>query len=235
MNLLEKPFVGIIKDSDSVYRGEIAGKNPHGIGEFIFKNGDTYTGEFVHGKIEGFGCYKYKCGITYIGFFTNNKSHGYGVTFRNQTIGLGYWSDDCRTGDCISTDYSKQSTVRQHWNNGILISENLIQYISEIKMLSSLFAKVHPDVFTRACMRHVRNYAFNKIKNYSYRPAKKMKTRRHSHPYAGEQCILCCIKNRNAVSKECGHYFACYECLEKCKDCPICRKKNITPLRLMNC
>ena len=53
------------------YNGEFKLRQKHGIGTYIFNNGDKYIGSFIMGK-KGEGQFDYNNGDTFTGEFTND-------------------------------------------------------------------------------------------------------------------------------------------------------------------
>lgn len=41
---------------NGIFKGEVLGKSPHGIGYYTFDNGDRYKGRFNHGKLQKGRC-----------------------------------------------------------------------------------------------------------------------------------------------------------------------------------
>ena len=46
------------------------------------------------------------------------------------------------------------------------------------------------------------------------------------------QCAICMEKEANAAIVPCGHAVACVRCLERCDNCPVCRKRISSILRI---
>ncbi|KAF8790253.1 Cell growth regulator with RING finger domain like protein [Argiope bruennichi] len=47
-------------------------------------------------------------------------------------------------------------------------------------------------------------------------------------------CVACCIKTVSAVVMPCGHACVCTTCLERCKNCPVCRGPAYTYFELQS-
>ena len=46
------------------------------------------------------------------------------------------------------------------------------------------------------------------------------------------QCSICMVNEANAAIVPCGHTVACVRCLERCDNCPVCRKGIASILRI---
>jgi hypothetical protein len=46
------------------------------------------------------------------------------------------------------------------------------------------------------------------------------------------QCSICMLQEANAAIIPCGHAVACVRCIERCDDCPVCRKPIDSILRI---
>lgn len=75
-------------------------KTPHGIGKFIFKNGDVYLGEVQNGKKQGWGIYKMvESGDRYEGYWKNDLIEGHGLyIWKGGNTYDGNWKEGKRDG-----------------------------------------------------------------------------------------------------------------------------------------
>jgi len=64
---------------DGVYIGEFVNNEPHGIGTFIWDNGDIYSGEWHNGQFHGMGTFIWDTGYMYTGEWHNGQFHGWGT------------------------------------------------------------------------------------------------------------------------------------------------------------
>jgi hypothetical protein len=184
----------ILLKSNYTYEGNIIDDDAHGKGIFYYANGDKFVGECKFGKLDGFGTYYYKSGAKYVGFFSFGKIHGVGTFEDDINIYKGTWRNDRKHGLFYRTIKSTETTFMQKWNKGRLVSSTVCQYIQPIALQTT---KVNP----------------------SKSPKKFQIT------YKGNEkkCMACCEKPCNCTNEACGHVIMCYDCLNKCQRCPICR------------
>ena len=78
------------------YTGNYKDGMRHGVGRFVYPNGDIYEGEFFENKMHGEGSYTYKkSGDIYSGSWVNDKKNGRGVYEfgADKSILQGEWVD----------------------------------------------------------------------------------------------------------------------------------------------
>lgn len=193
----------ILLKSNYTYEGDIVDDEPHGIGTFEYANGDRYQGECKHGKPDGYGTYYFKSGSRYIGFFSYGRLNGIGTYEDDRNIYKGTWRSDKKHGFFYRTNKIKFDTYMQKWIKNKLINNYQIQYIQ-------------PDA----------------LRTLKTNPNKKQKKYQISYKGKNKQCIGCYENSTNATNNKCGHVVMCYECLEKCESCPICRSPIETVIKL---
>lgn len=184
----------ILAGSNYTYEGNIINNEAHGKGTFYYANGDKYIGECKFGKLDGFGIYYYKNESKYTGFFSVGKLHGIGTYEDSLNIYKGTWRNDKKHGMFYRTQKNTYSTFIQKWIRGKLITSNKTQYI-------------RPDA-----LQTIKNNPINKPKKYQI-------------TYKGHEkkCMACIENHINATNTACGHVVMCFDCLNKCESCPICR------------
>ncbi len=138
-----------------LYYGELDDNNLRtGRGRTVNADGVTvYDGEYLEDKKDGFGvCYYKEGSINYVGNWKNGKRSGSGVGYRlsDGTMHIGKWNDNkpenigarfdkdgnfldvctyvdgVREGKSVKFD-SMGRVVVQHWHNGELVSEKVIE------------------------------------------------------------------------------------------------------------
>lgn len=87
----------------------------HGVGVYVWANGDRYTGEWRSGAMHGHGTYEYvSSGQTYTGNYQAGKKHGEGtMTFADGSVFTGAFKNgDMLEGTVVyaSGDRSAYST-----------------------------------------------------------------------------------------------------------------------------
>lgn len=184
----------IILKSNYTYEGDILNTNPHGKGIFTFSNGDIYKGDCKYGKLDGFGIYRYNSGGTYTGFFSYGKSHGIGTYEDKKNIYKGTWRCDKKHGTFYRTRKKDYTTYIETWIKNKLYKTKEIQYIV-------------PE----------------NLQTTKKNPFNKKNKKRILYKGNNRQCIGCENNSINSTNDKCGHVSMCYECLHKCKKCPICR------------
>lgn len=184
----------VISNSNYTYEGCISYNLPHGKGTFHYANGDRYVGQCKYGKADGFGMYYFNKHGTYVGFFSYGKIDGVGTYSDSINVYKGTWRRDKKHGSFYKTEKLTNTTYKQLWLNGKLITSEKTQYIQ-------------PDA-----LQTIKINPITGPKKYqvAYRAQEK-------------KCIACLEKHAYATNVECGHVAMCYECLEKCDKCPICR------------
>jgi hypothetical protein len=183
----------ILKTVNYTYEGEILNNIPHGYGTINYNNGDKYIGECQFGVSDGFGIYYYKSGSYYEGFFSFGLFHGIGTYETSDIITKGTWRNNLRHGNFITTYKSEQLTKKQLWIKNIMIKETIYNYIQPI--------------------------ALSTIVN------NPKKNKKYQNKFNGKEkiCIGCSELPASSTNITCGHICMCYDCLIKCKTCPICR------------
>jgi len=196
---------GIITvENNFTYEGQIVNRMAHGHGTYHYNNGDWYTGSCKFGLADGFGTYKYGAGKgVYTGYFSCGKHHGIGTFEDNYNIYKGSWRNDHKHGMFYRTHKPSCTTYHQKWLRNRLVSNVPVQYI-------------RPEV-----LRTTKN-----------NPKKSVKKMQALYKGGDRKCVMCLDKCVNATNTGCGHVVACYECLNQCDRCPICRayKKEIIRL-----
>jgi len=183
----------LILTNNYTYEGTIQHDEPHGYGEFNYANGHRYVGYCALGRPDGYGTYYYNDKVSYTGYFSFGKFHGIGTYESQKIISKGTWRCDRRHGYFIKTNKETHTTTRQLWVKDKLKAEEPIQY-------------VQPDAL------------FTTKEN----PLKRQKM--YQSVFHGlKTCIACHENNASAAVVNCGHVCMCYECLNKCEKCPICR------------
>lgn len=61
------------------YKGETFDNKPHGLGTYIYPNGDKYVGQYRYGMKEGQGTYTYLSGEKHVGQWKDDKHDGQGT------------------------------------------------------------------------------------------------------------------------------------------------------------
>ena len=140
---------------------------------------------------------------SYTGFFSFDKMNGIGTYEDDNNIYKGTWRNNKKHGTFYRTNKRLNQTYLQQWKNDKLICSKLIQYIQPSALQTS---KINPK--------------------------KKEKTLQCNYKGIEKKCIGCYENPSNAVNIECGHVIMCYECLNKCERCPICRLTNNNIIRL---
>lgn len=129
---------GIIIDKlKSKYEGEILDELPHGIGKFIYINGDRFYGSCKYGKFDGFGEYYYHKTGKYTGYFSNGTLNGIGTYEDNKYIMKGSWRCDRKHGEFIKTNKILNTTYKQTWIYDKKIKNYQIQYIQPAALLTT--------------------------------------------------------------------------------------------------
>lgn len=176
------------------YVGDIQENLSHGKGTYNFTNGDKYVGESKNDKIDGFGTYEFANKSKYTGFFTYGLFNGMGTYENNKIITKGTWRLDMKHGIFIKTYKEKFKTFAQKWESDELIESKEIQY-------------TNPDLLYTT-RENPKNSP--KIKGIKFKGVEK-------------KCIGCYQSTVSACMVRCGHVAMCYDCLNKCDCCPICR------------
>jgi len=77
----------------------------HGIGRYVYPNGDAFHGSFENGKRYGKGTYTYESGGSYSGDWSGDCMHGQGTfTYRSGNCYSGGWRNDVPDGHGIFSD-----------------------------------------------------------------------------------------------------------------------------------
>ena len=189
-----KTYGYVFSTANFTYEGYMLNDEPHGKGVFNYSNGDKYVGECRFGKHDGYGTYYFNDGSIYAGFSTIGKCNGIGTYENASKIFKGSWRDGKKHGVFIKTNKIRCVTYQQLWLKDKKISQTQIQYIQP------------------AALQTVKENPFRKPKIYQT-------------SYKGrDKCCITCMENpTNAVNSKCGHVALCYDCLNKCDRCPICR------------
>ncbi|MBU6381601.1 MAG: hypothetical protein EBZ03_08195 [Betaproteobacteria bacterium] len=96
---------------DGRYSGEFQAGKLHGLGTFIFSQGDQYVGEWREDRREGRGTYTHPNGSKYVGNWKAGKPHGLGsARFPNKTTYVGEYVDGKREGEGVL--YAADGTVQ---------------------------------------------------------------------------------------------------------------------------
>jgi hypothetical protein len=193
----------LVLSNNYTYEGDILYNEPHGFGSFHYTNGDRYVGQCQFGRSDGYGTYYYKSGATYIGYFSFGKFHGVGTFEDSKNITKGSWRLDRKHGHFIKTNKIEQTTVRQLWIKHRIRKEETIQYIPP-----------------------------NALKTTAKNPNKQPKTLQITYKGTHIMCIGCSSNPVSACNPQCGHVCMCYDCLNKCDKCPICRCGMEQPIKL---
>ncbi len=81
-----------IRDTDSMFVGEVINGLPHGQGTVTFSNNAEYVGEFRDGQFNGQGTYTFPDGAKYVGYWLNGLKNGQGTyTFPDGRVKSGLW------------------------------------------------------------------------------------------------------------------------------------------------
>jgi hypothetical protein len=190
--------MNIVENEIYKFKGSTVNGKPHGRGMFRYKNGDLYIGYCQYGMSDGFGkltTYDLGDEVKYVGYFSCNKKHGVGTLETPLDISKGHWRFGKKHGTFYRTDKINSSTTSQVWMNNKLISEVETEYLQ-------------PD-----CLKTIKN-----------NPNKMQKKKQVSFKVKPDsKCVACMENPRNSTNVACGHVSMCYDCLSKCKKCPICR------------
>jgi hypothetical protein len=90
--LTQQDTFAVKRYKDSLYRGEIADKQRHGLGVCVYENGRIYEGSWVYDKRHGKGYERFSNGNQYLGDYTSGKVDGKGLyTWVNGESYDGEW------------------------------------------------------------------------------------------------------------------------------------------------
>eukprot|EP01036_Dinobryon_divergens_P022288 gene22288-30531_t len=113
-----------IYENGDEYEGEWANDKKHGKGIYRMVNGDVFEGEFKDGQRCGRGTYKYASGALYSGDFRNNKMHGHGTYVYNSGAKyIGAFAVDKMHGEG-ALYFLDGTSYRGFWINGIADKTN---------------------------------------------------------------------------------------------------------------
>lgn len=124
-NLGRKHGIGrFIYDNGDDYEGEWKDDRKHGRGIYKLSNGDIYEGEFVDGFRCGKGVYKYYTGAMYSGEFQNNKMHGSGTYIYNSGVKyIGNFTCDKMNGEG-TLHFMNGTSFQGLWANGEAVKKS---------------------------------------------------------------------------------------------------------------
>ncbi len=79
----------------------------HGLGLYVYDNGDYFIGDILNGKYTGTGVYKWVDGDYYVGAFVNSNFHGYGLLNGNEAYyKFGLYVNDVAKGQFYYQDFT---------------------------------------------------------------------------------------------------------------------------------
>ena len=94
-----RPTVGVLRDTNGVYEGEIMNGKRNGKGKQTFADGEVYEGDFKDDKMNGKGKFTCTDGEVFEGDFKDDERNGKGKsTFASGDVYEGSWKDGEITG-----------------------------------------------------------------------------------------------------------------------------------------
>ena len=95
------PTLGPYRESTGVYMGQYKNGEKHGVGIFVWENGNIYQGQYKEGKVNGNGVMIYHDGSSYNGNWENDRANGRGVFQDEEGVKYeGEWVEDQRYYFC---------------------------------------------------------------------------------------------------------------------------------------
>jgi len=124
-NLGRKHGIGrFIYDNGDDYEGEWKDDRKHGRGVYKLSNGDVYEGDFLDGFRCGKGIYKYSTGAIYSGEFQSNKMHGHGTYIYNSGVKyVGNFTCDKMDGEG-TLHFMNGTSFQGLWSNGEAVKKS---------------------------------------------------------------------------------------------------------------
>lgn len=189
----------------------------------ILNNNYTYEGDIKCNEPNGNGKFIYANGDIYEGECKFGKPHGYG--FYKYILGpkyIGFFSSGKFNG--IGTYEDSNNILKGPWSldkkNGIFIETDKKKFKTYRRLyIDNVLYSYYEDQYID------RKYLITYKKHHSKQIYQKKFNGKE------KKCITCTVNNVDAVCL-CGHLICCYQCLTKCKSCPICRKPIENIIRL---
>jgi hypothetical protein len=115
------------------YEGWWQNNKKHGMGTLYYKDGNLYIGQWRNSEKEGIGTLYFRNGEKYYGEFKSGKKNGKGyLVAADGNKFIGHFKDNKKDGKGVIY-YKKNKIAREEWNDGVLISSNLLATTSENK------------------------------------------------------------------------------------------------------